>query len=314
MKPFLFLLLAQTIAAGLYAQLSNGLYIGLEKMSNLSPGQNARWYHENFLLVDNDSIFLYKSPIQIIKKRKIYSASDGGFYYYYGESARTDSGMIVRLTRHYCDYCAMPIRMDTAMGFMYPIAKTETYKIDGNADGFSMGKVIYHRSTTDVSRFPPRKYFYPDSNSIYRVDPKGQYQLISTGIKDFLATGSLRLDKDTLRVCLDRMRFDSIVETLDSSRIHLDSPGIVLRFYSRDGLKKVTERSTKPLRYVEVGEIIDYWKAARVSLTYIISLPKTIHDFSERQYAILLEYNKMGTRYIPAGDTTPSGWQLVEQK
>ena len=306
MKPFLSLLLAQTIAAG--------LYIGREKMSNLSPGRNARWYHENLLLVDNDSFFLYKSPIQIIKKRKIYSASDGGFYYYYGKSARTDSGMIVRLTRHNCDYCAMPIRMDTATGFMYPIAKTETYKIVRNPDGFSMGKVIYHRSTANSGDFPPRNLFYPDSNNIYRLDPKGQYQLISTGIKDFLATGSLRLDKDTLRVCLDRMRFDAIVETLDSSRIHLDTSGIVLRFYSRDGLKKLTERSTNPLRYVEVGEIIDYWKAARVSLTYIIFLPKSIHNFSERQYGILLEYNKMGTRYILAGDTTPTGWQLVEQK
>ena len=43
-----------------------------------------KWYHLNKILIDKDSIFLYKLPVMIDKRDTIYSASDGAFYYYFG--------------------------------------------------------------------------------------------------------------------------------------------------------------------------------------------------------------------------------------
>lgn len=72
----------------------------------LSEIPNQKWYHENILKIRNDSVFLDKNPISKIDKKTIFSASDGGFYYYSGIIKRTKSEVKIELTELYCDYCA----------------------------------------------------------------------------------------------------------------------------------------------------------------------------------------------------------------
>jgi hypothetical protein len=323
MKQFFIFLFSLTLtSSSLYSQVENGLYKGLERMCWTDENGKVhcydaprKWYHENLLLIDNDSFFIYKVPVQIVGKQKKYSASDGAFYYYFGVTQQTDTGTIVSFTMNNCDYCGHEVRIDTATGFMYPVAKVENYKLSKSANGIKIGDVVYSKEANRSKNFfPPRKMFYYDSNSIYRQDPKEQYKLISTGIKNFLQTKDVKPDNDTLRISIDRFSDHSLIETLNPVNINIDTTGIVLCFYTKKDLEKLLATSTRPIRYVEVGQIIDYWKAARVSLKYVIALPKTIHHFSEKQFSNLFEYNKVGAEYILADKLPENGWELVEQK
>jgi hypothetical protein len=213
-----------------------------------------------------------------------------------------------------CDYCGHEVRIDTATGFMYPVATVENYRLSKLANGIKIGNVVYSRvAGKSKNFFPPREMFYYDSNNIYRVNPKGQYRLISTGIKNFLQTKDLKPDNDTLRISIDRIDNRSLVETFDPVNIKIDTTGIVFCYYTEKDLKKLVANSTRPIRYIEVGEIIDYWKAARISLTYVIALPKTVHHFSEKEYNNMFEYNKVGDEYILADKLAENSWRLVEQ-
>jgi len=273
-----------------------------------------KWYHENLLLIDKDSFFIYKVPVQIVGKKKIYSASDGAFYYYFGRTQQTDSGSIVSLTMNNCDYCGHRIKIDTTTGFMYPVAKVENYKVTAIPKGIKIGNVSYYKTSYKENFFPAKQMFYYDSNSIYRYDPQGQYKLISAGIKNFLQTKELKLDNDTLRISLDRINDGSIVETLNPENLKIDTSGIIFKFYTQKELQKLATTFNQPVRYIEVGQIIDYWKAARISLEYVISLPKSIHKFSERQFSNSFDYNKVGTDYLLVDKLPENSWGLIEQK
>ena len=303
-----------------FSQVASGLYKGLERMCWPNDkgkiecyGAPGKWYHENLLLIEKDSVFIYKVPLQMIGKKKAYSASDGAFYYYFGTISQTDTGSFVNLTMNNCDYCARRFEIDTATGFAYPIAKFETTKLTMSAGTFTIGAVVYNRTSVKEDYFPPRERFYFDSNSIYRHDPKEQYKLISAGIKHFLQTKDLKLDNDTLRICVDRISDDSIIETLDRGKIEIDTTGRTVIFYTQTQLKRLTAIGGKPIRYIEIGQIIDYWKAARISIRYTISLPKSIHNFSERQFSNLFEYNKVGKEYLLVEELPGNSWQLIEQ-
>lgn len=157
-----------------------------------------KWFHENTILIDNDSIFLYKIPVQIVKGKKIYSASDGAFYYYYGAIKQVDISQIAYVTSHNCDYCGTMVREDSLTGFNFPIPRFDTLRIIKGNNNLTIGKTLYKPlKQTKEFYFPARIMFYFDSNSISRRDPKGQYGLISQGIKNFLQTRQLRLDNDT---------------------------------------------------------------------------------------------------------------------
>ncbi|OQP39983.1 hypothetical protein A4H97_17350 [Niastella yeongjuensis] len=321
MKQLCTLLFFLTLTSNLYCQFENGLYKGLERICWTDEAGKVhyydaprKWYHENLLLIDNDSIFMYKVPLKIVNNQKNYSAADGAFYYYYGAIQHTDTGTVVNLTMNNCDYCGHEVKFDSATGFMYPVAKIEKYKLTKSANGIQLGGVDYNRETGKLKNgFPPRQLFYIDSNSIYRVEPKGQYGLISTAIKNFLQTKDLILDGDTLRISLDRYNNNSLIETLDPANIKIDTTGILFCFYTQKDLKQLAANSTRPIRYIEVGQIIDYWKAARVYLKYRIALPKTIHQYSEKQFSNLFEYNKVETEYMLADKLHQNNWERVEQ-
>jgi hypothetical protein len=50
---------------------SDGEYVGLERMGNLSPeDRDTKWFHENTLLIRNDEAILDEVPITIRHGRK----------------------------------------------------------------------------------------------------------------------------------------------------------------------------------------------------------------------------------------------------
>jgi hypothetical protein len=59
---------------------SNGNYVGLKEETYVDPEEpDAKWFHENTLLVRNDEAILDEVPVVINHGKKGYSASDGRF-------------------------------------------------------------------------------------------------------------------------------------------------------------------------------------------------------------------------------------------
>ncbi len=300
-------------------------YRGLERMCwKNSAGkvecydEPRKWYHENTILIEKDSIFIYKTPLHIVKGKKLYSASDGAFYYYYGIIKNIDTSRVAYLTSYNCDYCARQVRIDTVTGYQYPVPVLDTLKIKLTDNKIEIGKIIYNKlKLGKADFFPSKSLFYLDSNSISRRNPKGQYKLISQGIKNFLQTKDLKLDNDTLRICVDRFddfEENNLIETLDQMLIKIDSSNLILKFYTNRQLKELQDNLSKPIRVIKINDIVDYWKAARISLTYKIILPNNIHNFSEREYNNLFEYSKVGQSYELIDSLPENSWELVERK
>jgi hypothetical protein len=87
----------------------DGDYVGLEKMPNLSPDdRDARWFHENTLIIRNDEAILENVPITIRHGQKSYSASDGGFLTYRARFARKDGLSIIQMRLFKSDYVIFP--------------------------------------------------------------------------------------------------------------------------------------------------------------------------------------------------------------
>ncbi len=146
-----------------FSQARISLYKGLERICWINESGELecydapkKWYYESSLLIDKDSFFIYKVPVQIVGKKKIYSAADGGFYYYFGKTQQTDTGTIVKLIMNNCDYCAHSIEVDTVTGFMFPVAKVESYKVTAIPNGVRLGNVSYYRNTVKNDYFPAR--------------------------------------------------------------------------------------------------------------------------------------------------------------
>lgn len=64
-----------------------------------------KWYHLSELTIKGDSVFLEQSPVAIFNKDTIFSASDGGFYYYAGTVQLFKGQTVADLTLTTCDYC-----------------------------------------------------------------------------------------------------------------------------------------------------------------------------------------------------------------
>jgi hypothetical protein len=318
--PFLYMRIIITIAFCLFTmktfcQLDNGVYQGLERMTGYD--RPRKWYHLNTAYVRNDTMFLYKRPIVIHRKDTVYSASDGGFYYYFGRINKLDTPLSVQLSKNNCDYCAVRFKMDTSTGFSYPIIDTVEYIIRKTSNGFSFNGVQYTLKRKKLEPFWEER-FYPDKNAVYRINPKEQYKLISQSIETFLASDSLKINDDTIYICSSRYEInlvtgkDSILEPLDPSRLNVHYQDKQISFIDYVALKARMEKESKPFRFVQIGEIIDYKKAARINLTYRILVPDFIKGFSERQYQTLLEYNKSDDDYI-LREKPFIGFMLIEK-
>ncbi len=299
---------------------SQSIYTGLERMCWINDKGKLdcydaprKWYHLNKLLIENDSLFIYKVPVQIEKKDTLYSASDGAFYYCYGKFQQIDTNTVAILTMYNCDYCGRQVKIDSITGFMFPIPKIDTFKVTKRTNELVLGNVTYTIDNKQKDYFPDKQMFYLDSNSIYRVNPKEQYGLISKGIKNFLQTQEFKLENDTLIISLDRVDSKTKLETLNPAYFNIDTLGVIFKYCTLLELDSLANNKKQVIRYIDIGEIIDYWSAARISLTYRILLPKEISNFKERQYNNLFEYKKNGANYTLIGDNNQNGWELIEQ-
>jgi hypothetical protein len=113
-------------------------YVGLEELGcyTNSKGErecyvdssipNYKWFRLSTIRLQKDSVFLDQSPVAIFNSDTIYSASDGGFYYYKGKYEDLKDSLILRLEIDHCDYCPVPLRPSKAFS-----SKTLTAKRKG---------------------------------------------------------------------------------------------------------------------------------------------------------------------------------------
>jgi hypothetical protein len=85
----------------------NGEFVGMEEIKNYEPGQ--KWFHENSLLIRDNEAILDKVPLHIVKGKKQYSASDGGFITYRGHFFGRDAQVFIALRAFDSDYIIFPI-------------------------------------------------------------------------------------------------------------------------------------------------------------------------------------------------------------
>jgi len=101
--------------------IANGCYTGTIEMCSIDSSgkkdcykdpadRKRKWYHLTRMRVKDDSVFVDQSPIGIHKKDTMYSASDGGFYYYRGTISKMSQGWIISLQMVSCDYCVLRFR------------------------------------------------------------------------------------------------------------------------------------------------------------------------------------------------------------
>jgi len=301
------------------------LYSGLERISwKNDKGKTEyydaprKWYHENLVMIENDSIFIYKVPLRIVGNRKYYSASDGAFYYFYGVIRQSVDSKTAYLASFNCDYCGKLTYMDSLTGYNYPKPVYDTLKMSFQNGKLRLGNVIYEKTKLKKNNyFPYKASFYLDSNSIYRENPKEQYELISQGIKNFIQTKELIQDGDTIRICIDRFsdyKQNELIETLNPNLFRIDTTHIVFKYYTTEQLKDIVNNSKKPIRVIMITEIIEHWKSANISLKYKILLPSIIHNFSEKEYHNTFEYEKVGQNYKLIGQFDENSWGLIQQK
>ena len=87
----------------------DGTYVGLQAETYSDPDDpEARWFHENRLLIRNDDAILDKVPVVVSHGKRGYSASDGGFFTYRVRFSRKDGQIFVALRLCQSDYVVFP--------------------------------------------------------------------------------------------------------------------------------------------------------------------------------------------------------------
>ena len=138
MKNHLFTFLLIFIFNSTFAQKPlNGLYIGVEEIystdetgkktiSKDSERPNHFLYYLSELKLKGDSAFLDQSSVSIYKNDTIFSASDGGFFYYSGTFTKTDTSISINLIEVFCTYCGELFEKDSN-GKYNKVKRTKQY-------------------------------------------------------------------------------------------------------------------------------------------------------------------------------------------
>lgn len=135
------------VAAQHQSLVKDGDYVGLGKMPNLSPDdRDAKWFHENTLVIRNDEAILDKVPIIIRHGKKTYSASDGGFLTYRARFTNKDGQAVVNLRLFESDYVMFPV------GKHDQYTEIKTYPVTFVADQIEFDGVRYKLSKMEPSR------------------------------------------------------------------------------------------------------------------------------------------------------------------
>jgi hypothetical protein len=128
---------------------SDGEYIGLEGMPNLTPEYpDASWFHENRLLIRNDEAILDKVPISIRHRKKVYSASDGGFLTYRAKFIIKDGQTFIELRLFQSDYIVFP-KDSNGKDRNDPYAEIRTYPVKFASGRIEFDGVTYKPAVLD---------------------------------------------------------------------------------------------------------------------------------------------------------------------
>jgi hypothetical protein len=123
---------------------TDGTYLGMEPMVNLSPDEpKARWFHENTLVIRGDTVTLNKSPVWFKDGEKFFSASDGGFYTYRGTLSFVDGQWRVTLLLTDSDYVGVRVNRNRKPLPPKPQRSIITRTKDGS---LLVGEVTYRKS------------------------------------------------------------------------------------------------------------------------------------------------------------------------
>jgi hypothetical protein len=143
----------------------NGVYIGYEEMIIIdaksgklinygeSIDSSKKWYHENIMVIHNDSVFLSKDPISIKGKHTFYSASDGSFYYYNGIIRKENDSLFLFLKLDHCDYCVRDLKK-VGDSFIEDSSdyKEKKYKLEINRNKIIFDSTVYIRQKKSTKK------------------------------------------------------------------------------------------------------------------------------------------------------------------
>jgi hypothetical protein len=303
-----------------YSQIDNGYYIGYERMCwKNSKGKKEcydaprKWYHKNNLLINNDSIFIYKEPIHINKKDTLYSASDGAFFYFAGKILKNNDQYFATLLMTNCDYCARKVVIDSITGYVTPVTDTFTYQLANVKTDLVINNVAYKLQKNDS--FPiPRQFFhqfFTIKDLSYRRNPLQQYDLINQCLKDFLNQDTLDFC-DTNIVCLDRYEFDDKIETFDKNLLNKTFNKYIVDYLSLKDIFSKSEILSKPVRFIQIGEIYDTKVSTRISLNYKNYIPSKVINFQDKDYRYEYYYDKKVNEY-KFREGVQTGWSLIKK-
>lgn len=122
------------------------LYLGFENMEGYSDESQPdyRWLRKTYIKFKNDSVFIDQSPIAISKSDTIYSASDGGFYYYKGIKNEKGNQIKIATKEISCDNCPTVIKKDSnGNSFLLKREKNIIAKRIGN--DLQIGNELYRK-------------------------------------------------------------------------------------------------------------------------------------------------------------------------
>jgi hypothetical protein len=122
----------------------DGNYVGLQAETYVDPEEpEAKWFHENRLLIRNDEAILDKVPVIVSHGKKQYSASDGGFFTYRARFSKKDGQIFVALRLCQSDYVLFPA--DKHDQYL----EIKTYRVTFTHGGIEFGGVKYAPAKLD---------------------------------------------------------------------------------------------------------------------------------------------------------------------
>jgi hypothetical protein len=116
----------------------NGEFVGMEEIKDYEPGK--KWFHENRLLIKNGEAVSDKTPVVIVKNKKIYSASDGGFITYRGRFFQRGTQLLMSLRPFESDYIVFPIAVRDPCD---PYSKVTVVAAEMTQSGLVIDGVLY---------------------------------------------------------------------------------------------------------------------------------------------------------------------------
>lgn len=159
----------------------DGYFIGVEEMcvtdengkkhcyGETEDGQ-SKWYRRRAVTIKGGSVHVVDSPIRIIGQDTLYSASDGGFYYYSGTFIQTDSVYIAEVTLYETLY-ALPEKVRNPETGEEEEVLTKVWQIKQSGNDLLINGLLYKRSINELQRLKDRvKALRPEKSTV--INPK----------------------------------------------------------------------------------------------------------------------------------------------